>query len=196
MNVLIINAHQKYENFSEGTLNNALVDIINRAVRDGGGAVRNTVIEAGYDPAKEVAKHLWADLIILQSPVFWFQCPWIYKKYVDEVFTLGLGTGEMVANDGRTRADPARQYGTGGQMAGKKFMMSLTWNAPAEAFGDPDQALFAGKSVDDVFVGTSLNYKFCGVEVLPAFSFHDVRKDPDVENELKRFNAMLTTILG
>ena len=27
-----------------------------------------------------------ADLVILQMPVNWFSAPWIYKKYVDEVF--------------------------------------------------------------------------------------------------------------
>jgi Flavodoxin-like fold len=27
-------------------------------------------------------------LVILQTPVNWFSAPWIYKKYVDEVFDI------------------------------------------------------------------------------------------------------------
>jgi modulator of drug activity B len=33
---------------------------------------------------------MWADVIVLQSPVFWFGTPWTYKKYADEVLMAGL----------------------------------------------------------------------------------------------------------
>ena len=46
----------------------------------------------------------------------WFSAPWIYKKYVDEVFNVGLTKEVLRAGDGRTRQDPSRQYGTGGKM--------------------------------------------------------------------------------
>jgi modulator of drug activity B len=57
--------------------------------------------------------------------------------------------------------DLSRQYGTGGKMQGKKFMVSATWNAPREAFDNP-QGLYGGKGTADVFLNITANYKFCG----------------------------------
>jgi putative NADPH-quinone reductase len=93
-----------------------------------GHQVAETFIERGYDPEEEVKKHAAADLVILQTPVNWFSAPWIYKKYVDEVFNVGLAKEVLLAGDGRTRQDPSRQYGRGGKMQGTKFMISATWN--------------------------------------------------------------------
>jgi modulator of drug activity B len=193
-NVLIINAHQFYEGISSGKLNRTMAGVIRKEMEQRGDEVQETVIEAGYDINAEVDKHVWADLIILQSPVFWFGMPWIYKKYVDEVFTAGLMQQRLLSDDGRTRDDPSRQYGTGGKMQGKRYMMSLTWNAPQEAFGDPQQVLFEGKSVDDVFVSNTANYKFCGAEVLPAFSSHDVMKQADIEGDIARLREHLAAV--
>jgi modulator of drug activity B len=192
--VLIINAHQFYEGISSGKLNSTMADVIRKEMEQRGDEVQETVIEAGYDVNAEVDKHVWADLIILQSPVFWFGMPWIYKKYVDEVFTAGLMQQRLLSDDGRTRNDPSQQYGTGGKMQGKRYMMSLTWNAPQEAFGDPQQVLFEGKSVDDVFVSNTANYKFCGAEVLPAFSSHDVMKRADIEGDIARLREHLAAV--
>lgn len=57
------------------------------------------------------------------------------KKYIDEVFTAGHGS--LYANDGRTRSDHSQKYGSGGLVQGKQYMLSLTWNAPQQAFDDP-----------------------------------------------------------
>lgn len=195
-NVLIINAHQAWPGISTGGLNKTMAAIIREEMQRRDFAVRETVIEQGYDIDTEVQKHVWADIIILQSPVYWFGTPWIYKKYVDEVFTAGLVQQKLLVDDGRTRQDPSRQYGSGGRMQGKKYMLSLTWNAPLEAFGNKEQNLFAGKTVDDVFVCNTANYKFCGAEILPAFSCHDVVKQADVEGDSARLRAHLQTVLN
>jgi len=192
--VLIINAHQSYEGISMGKLNRTMVAVIREEMEQRGYAVHETTIESGYDIDAEVDKHVWADLIVLQSPVFWFGMPWIYKKYVDEVFTAGMMQQRLLTNDGRTRDDSSSQYGTGGKMQGKRYMVSLTWNAPKEAFGDPQQVLFAGMSVDDVLVSNTANYKFCGAEVLPAFSAHDVMKQPDIQGDIARLRAHLAAL--
>ena len=193
-NALIVYAHQFYEGFSEGKLNRAMFDVARETLEEAGYEVKLTEIEKGYDVNEEVEKHLWADLIITQSPVFWFGIPWLYKKYVDEVFTAGLVQQNMLIDDGRTRKDPNKQYGTGGKMQGKKYMLSLTWKAPEQAFNDEKQDLFEGRSVDDVFIGNTSNYKFCGVEVLPSFSCHDVMKAPQFENDVKRYRHLLHNI--
>ena len=192
--VLIINAHQFYEGFAPGKLNQKMAGVIKEEMAQRGYQVMETSIQEGYDIAAEVQKHVDADLIVLQTPVYWFGTPWIYKKYVDEVFTAGLVQQSLLTDDGRTRDDPSKQYGSGGKMQGKKYMLSLTWNAPAEAFGDPRQSLFDGKTVDDVFVANTANYKFCGAEVLPSFSCHDVVKQADVEGDVARLRKHLAVL--
>lgn len=185
-NVLIINAHQFWEGISTGELNRTIVGVIKAEMERRRYAVQQTNIEQGYNIDEEVQKHVWADIIILQSPVYWFGMPWIYKKYIDEVFTAGMVQQALLTDDGRTREDPSKQYGTGGKMQGKKYMLSLTWNAPEEAFGNKAQHLFEGKTVDDVFAHNTANYKFCGAEILPSFSCHDVMKDAQVEGDITR----------
>ncbi len=194
-NILLINAHQRYEGFAEGKLNQTMFDCIKEELESKGCEVKLTYVEKGYDVNEEVEKHLWADLIITQSPVYWFGNPWIYKKYIDEVFTTALVQQSLIVDDGRTRKDPDKQYGTGGKMQGKKYMLSLTWNAPAVAFGSKDQKLFEGKTVDDVFIGNTNVYKFCGAEILPSFSCFDVMKGADVENDLKRLKEQINSFI-
>ena len=74
-------------------------------------------------------------------------------------------------------------------------MLSLTWNARKEAFGDPNQAQFEGKTVDDVFVGTTGSYRFCGMTVLPSFSCFNVQKDPQVHADIERLRTHLETVV-
>ena len=192
---LIIHAHQFYEGISAGALNKAMASVIQEEMELRDFEVRHSHIEQGYGVDTEVQNHLWADVIILQSPVYWFGMPWIYKKYVDEVFTAGMMKGVFITGDGRSREDSARQYGSGGLLQGRKYMLSLTWNAPAAAFGDANQALFGARSVDDVFVLKTANYKFCGMHILPAFSCHDVMKAPDIAHDTVRLRQHLAEVL-
>src|SRR6478735_11409663 len=150
--VLLINSHLTYPNWTEGTLNNAFYQAAKDFFTSTSIEVLETTIEDGYNPQEEVQKHLEADIVILQMPVNWFGAPWIYKKYVDEVFNSGLTTKTLLEGDGRARQDPSRQYGTGGKMQGKKFMVSATWNAPREAFDNPDGVLYRGKGTADLFL--------------------------------------------
>ncbi len=192
--ILLINTHQFYKGFAEGELNKTIASVIKEEMESRGYEVKQTYIEKGYDINEEVEKHLWADIIITQSPVYWFGTPWIYKKYIDEVLTTGFVQQNLVVDDGRTRNEPNKQYGSGGKMQGKKYMLSLTWNAPAEAFGDKEQNLFEGKTVDDIFIGYTSTYKFCGAEILPSFSCYDVMKEPNVESDIERLKQHLLNI--
>ncbi|WP_114090437.1 NAD(P)H-dependent oxidoreductase [Thalassospira profundimaris] len=190
-NILIINAHKRYEGWSEGTLNRHLANEIDASFAGAGHDVRHSHIDGGYDIGEEVDKHVWADVIVLQCPVNWFGAPWIHKKYLDEVFNDGLAQKKLITDDGRSRKDASRQYGMGGNMQGKKFMMSLTWNAPEAAFGNPDQVLYQGKTADDAFLHIAACYRFCGAEIVPSFSCYDVIKAPQIENDVVRLRAHL-----
>lgn len=118
--VLLINAHQYVQGIAEGALNKMMVDEMTAFFEGRGCEVQHTTIETGYSIAEEVEKHLWADLVIVQAPVYWFAAPWIYKKYIDEVFTTGYVQQCFLRDDGRTRENPAKQYGSGGLLQGKK----------------------------------------------------------------------------
>lgn len=192
MNVLITNAHLNYPNWSEGTLNKSMTEIAKGYFTEQGHEVVETTIEAGYDPDEEVQKHIAADLVILQTPINWFGAPWIYKKYVDEVFNAGLHSKALLDNDGRTRSDPTRQYGTGGHMQGKKFMVAATWNAPMETFDNPDSVLLEGKGIDDLLLNITANYKFVGYTVLKSYGIHDIFRDiTDISGGLESYRNHL-----
>jgi modulator of drug activity B len=70
-------------------------------------------------------------------------------------------------------------------------MLSLTFNAPKNAFDDPDQYLFRGRSVDDLFFPMHMNFRFFAMQPLDTFVCYDVLKNPDIENDLVRFEAHL-----
>jgi modulator of drug activity B len=72
MNTLLINAHLTYPGWSPGKLNMTFMEIAKTWFAARGHHVTETFIERGYDPAEEVAKHVSADLVILQTPVNWF----------------------------------------------------------------------------------------------------------------------------
>jgi NADPH dehydrogenase (quinone) len=131
METLLINSHLTYPGWSEGKLNLTLMELAKTFFVERGHTVTETMVERGYKTDEEVSKHAAADLVILQTPVNWFGAPWIYKKYVDEVFNAGIATKVFLEGDGRTRLDLSRQHGTGDKMQGKKFMVSATWNARA-----------------------------------------------------------------
>ncbi|XAH25433.1 NAD(P)H-dependent oxidoreductase [Xylophilus sp. GW821-FHT01B05] len=192
--VLVINAHQKYPGISEGRLNRTLAALIKDEMEQKGYEVRETYIEQGYDVGAEVQKHLWADIIVTQSPMFWFGPPWIYKKYVDEVFTAGMLQQSFISGDGRAPGDPGKQYGTGGKLQGKQFLLSLTMNTPKEAFDDKNQQLHAGRSLEDLFSATTAVYKFCGIEVLPVFGSFDVMKAPQISRDMSRLKQHLASL--
>lgn len=189
--VLLINAHQRYEGFAEGKLNHTLIETAQHVLSGMGYEVKTTIVEQGYDIAEEVAKYKWTDAVLIQTPVYWMSVPYIFKKYIDEVYSAGLGT-VLCTDDGRTRSDLSKKYGSGGLMQGKKYMISTTWNAPLEAFEEKDQ-FFEGKGVDGVFMWLHKTYQFFDMTPLPTFSCHDVLKNPDVDNDLKRFKQHLTS---
>ncbi len=135
--VLLINAHQRYEGFAEGKLNQTLIDAAKDLLSGIGYEIKTTIVEQGHDVAEELEKYKWTDVVFVQTPVYWMSVPYIFKKYIDEVHTAGIGE-VLCKDDGRTRADLSKKYGSGGLMYGKKYMISTTWNAPLEAFEDPN----------------------------------------------------------
>jgi len=186
---LIINAHQEYP-FAKGELNQEIAKRIGEHLKSVGYEIKTTTMKDDWDANEEVDKHTWADVVILQSPTNWMGLPWSFKKYMDEVYTAGM-FGKMSQNDGRTAESPKKNYGAGGLMQDTQYMLSLTFNAPEEAFNEDNEFLFAGKSVDDLYFPQHMNFKFFGMKPIPTFACFDVMKNPDIESDFKRLQKHL-----
>ncbi|MGN6259949.1 MAG: NAD(P)H-dependent oxidoreductase [Ralstonia sp.] len=191
--VFLINGSQPYP-FAPGKLNAALIEKAQDFFLDRGFEVKTTVAHEPYEVPAEVEKFKWADYVIVQMPINWMGTPWLFKKYIDEVFMAGL-MGEMSNGDGRSAEAPKKNYGLGGKMTGK-YMLSVTANAPKEAFNNPEEKYFAGASEDDVLLPMHLNLKWFGYQALPTFMAYDVMKNPEIENDFERFEAHLKSVFG
>ena len=111
--------------------------------------VKETVIDADYDVEAEIEKFLWMDSRDLADARLVDARALDSEKIHRRVLTAGHG--KLYHSDGRHRVNPTEGYGTGGLLQGKKHMLSLTWNAPIEAFtreGD----FFEGKGVDALYM--------------------------------------------
>lgn len=189
-NVLIINGHQKYEGKADGNLTRSFINAASHYFEEKGYAIKHSVVQSEYDVAEEVEKLVWADYILFQFPVFWMGVPWITKKYIDEVFSAGDHNG-LYINDGRSRSDASKRYGSGGLMQGKKYMLSLTYNSPSSEFSNKE-GFFDGLSLDEAHVATHKTFQFCGAEPVESYAIHDIFKgDMDLESELKKFTKLL-----
>ncbi|MEQ9915402.1 NAD(P)H-dependent oxidoreductase [Pectobacterium aroidearum] len=191
-NILLIDAGKSFAH-SKGELNHTLTEVAASFLRDKGHDVRVTVVDSGYDIEQEIQNYLWADTIIYQMPGWWMDTPWILKKYIDDVFTAGHGS--LYASDGRSRSDASKKYGSGGLLQGRKYMLSLTWNAPLEAFDDPEQ-FFHGVGVDGVYLPFHKANQFIGLSPLPTFICNDVIKAPDVPAYLANYRQHLDKLFS
>lgn len=189
--VLIINGHQHYDEIAEGKLTQIFIDAQNEFFTKHGFEVKNSVVESAYDIKEELEKFAWADYILFQYPVYWMGVPWLSKKYIDEIFSAGVQTVTYV-NDGRSREDASKKYGSGGLMKDKKYMLSLTYNCPASEF-DNKEGFFDGLSLDEANVATHKTFQFCGARPLETYSIHDIFKgDLDIDKEVEKLNKILS----
>lgn len=191
-NVLLINGSKNFGS-SRGELNLTLHNLAVQTLQNLGLNTEQTHIDKGYNTEDEVQKILKADVIIHQMPGWWMGEPWIVKKYIDEVFSAGAG--RLFANDGRSHNAPAKNYGTGGLVKDKKYMFSLTWNAPLEAFTDKDE-FFGGVGVDGVYLHLHKAHQFLGMQALKTFICNDVMKNPQVELYKQNYIKHLQEIFG
>ncbi|MDQ8935614.1 NAD(P)H-dependent oxidoreductase [Acinetobacter rudis] len=175
-NILIINGAKDFAH-SKGELNNTLTVLAQKVLSDLGHSIDVSLADSAYIAKNEVEKFLWADVIIYQMPGWWMGAPWTVKKYIDDVFTEGHGS--LYANDGRTRSDSTKKYGSGGLIKDKKYMLSLTWNAPEESFTDKTQ-FFEGIGIDGVYLPFHKANQFLGMQPMKTFLATDVIKAPNV----------------
>ena len=191
-NIFILNGGKQFAH-SHGELNDTLTVLAERTLHDLGHQVQISRADSDYDIAAEVQHYLWADTVIYQMPGWWMGAPWTVKKYIDDVFTEGHGS--LYANDGRSRSDASKKYGSGGLIHDKNYMLSLTWNAPMDAFNDAEH-FFHGVGVDGVYLPFHKANQFLGMQTLPTFIVNDVIKAPEVEAYMAQYREHLTQVFA
>lgn len=191
--IFVINAGQDFGH-SGGKYTKTVTETTLGFFREMGDAeLKWTDISAGYDAAEEVGKFVWADYIIYHTPIWWFQLPHGFKKYIDEVFTAGHRKG-IYYSDGRKLDSPEVNYGTGGMLKDRKYMLTTSWNAPATAFTLPGE-FFNETSVDNgPLFGFHRMNAFASLEKLEGFHFHDVEKNADVDRDMALYREHLAHV--
>lgn len=171
--IFIINGGQVFDE-SGGLFNKTLTEWTGNFLKENGFEVRVTNAGDNFDTQQEIENFTWADVIVWHTPIWWFQLPYKLKQYIDIVFQHGRGT--IYESDGRTRTNPEINYGTGGLLQGKKYVITTSWNAPEGAF-TLEGELMEQTSVDDgVLFGFHKAMKFVGLSKLQGFHFYDVAK--------------------
>lgn len=194
--IFIINGGQHFAH-SGGAFNKTLTGWTVDFLTQNNFEVRVTDINDDFVPLQEVENFKWADIIIYNTPIWWFQVPNKVKRYIDEVFTAGHQNG-IYHSDGRSRQNPAINYGTGGLMQGKQYIVNTTWNAPETAFTLAGE-FFNETSVDDgILFGFHRMNAFTGMEKIQGFHFHDLEKNATaerIENYQKAYSKHLERVL-
>jgi modulator of drug activity B len=192
--IFIINGGQKFGH-SGGRFNETISAVTQDFFKNNTNfEIKTTDINDDYQPEEEVQKFVWADIVVYHTPIWWFQLPHGFKKYIDVVFTEGHTKG-IYASDGRSSKNPAINYGTGGMLHGKKYMVTTSWNAPKEAFTLPGE-FFNQHSVDEgPLFGFHRMNAFTGMKPLKGIHFHDIEKNADVERDLKEYQIHLEKLV-
>ncbi len=187
MKIHIINGYAphtyKGDHFSglaRGRLAETLIDIMEDELSDNH-ELRITHIQDGYSKVKEQENIIWADIVIIHSPIYWFYVPAAMKKYIDDIYVPGVFTGE----------NPSKKYGKSGVLTGK-YMLSLTWNAPESAF---EVNGFMEGDVDNVMINLHKTNQFVGLSPLATFSIHDVIKNPDIKEYERKLRLHLQKVI-
>jgi NAD(P)H dehydrogenase (quinone) len=105
------------------------------------------------DIRAEQEKVLWADILILQFPLWWFSLPAILKGWVDRVFAMGFAYGG------------GHEYDTG-IFKGKQAMLVLTTGGAASSYASDGRNDKLSKNLFHIEHGILF---FTGFTVLPRF---------------------------
>jgi NAD(P)H dehydrogenase (quinone) len=105
------------------------------------------------DIQQELDKLLWADLLILNFPIFWFSTPAILKGWIDRVLVSGICYGGK------------RFYDQGG-LAGKQVLVTVTLGGREHMFGE---GAIHGPLEDMLRPLLRGTLAYVGMQVLPPF---------------------------
>jgi NAD(P)H dehydrogenase (quinone) len=143
------------------------------------------------DVKAEIEKLMWADVLILQFPLWWFAMPAILKGWVDRVFAYGFAYGVGEHSDKRW----GDRYGEG-TLAGRRAMLIVTTGGWEEHYS----ARGVNGPIDDLLfpINHGVLY-YPGYDVLPPFVVYRVDHldgagfEPMAERLRARMRTLATT---
>ncbi|EDO15291.1 hypothetical protein Kpol_449p7 [Vanderwaltozyma polyspora DSM 70294] len=143
------------------------------AAASGGAFFNNKLTE---DVVQEHEKLQWADTVIFQFPMWWFQMPAILKGWVDRVYSLGLAYGVGEHNETKW----GDRFGDG-VFKGKRGMLMVTIGGSVSNYSERG---ICGP-IDDVLfpINHGILY-YPGFTVLPSFKiFKSSTMTPEVYDD-------------
>lgn len=158
-NILIISGHTNTT--SDSVANVTILEQIEKQLP----ASRIVYLDRLYpdfriDAAAEQEKLLWADVIVLQFPVYWFSMPSLLHRWMEETFLHGFSHGS-----------------TGDKLKCKTLVISYTTGAPAEAL--PWEDFFGNLKATCQFTG--MNW---GGSIGTGGVSYQMRNDPQMLAEI------------
>lgn len=92
--------------------------------------------------------------LVLQFPVYWFNCPPLLKQWLDDVLTYGWAYGSQ-----------------GKALAGKKTAIAVSLGTPA---ADYTREGAVGCTVAEALRPFELSLRYCNADYRPMFAFHTI----------------------
>jgi len=140
------------------------------------------------DIEEEQRKLLWADVVVLQFPLWWYGMPAILKGWVDRVYANGFAYGVGAHGGGRW----GDRFGEG-NLAGRRAMIALTIGGRMAHYGPRG----VNGTIDDLLWPIHHGVLFYpGMDVVPPTVFYEVgHSDEDaVEVMVQEYIERLLTI--
>lgn len=113
------------------------------------------------DIRSEQEKILWAELLILQFPMWWYSLPAIAKGWIDRVLSYGFA------------------YGAGASLQGRKALLSLTTGGPEHSY-QPETRGTVDLLLKHLTDGT---FRLCGMETLAPFVAYGAARISDEQRQ-------------
>lgn len=139
------------------------------------------------DIRAEQDKIAWADTLVLQFPLWWYDMPAILKGWFDRVFVKGFAFGITDPRSGRTL-----RYGEG-MLTGKRAMVVVTAGARESSLGPRG---INGELNDMLFPLQHGTLWYTGISVVPPLLVHgaDRATDGDFALHAKRLRERLDSL--
>ena len=181
-NTLIIIGHP---HFDKSIANKAIIEILKEKIEleklDSNIRFRNLIeLYPNYkiDIRAEQEALIWAENIVLQFPLYWYNVPAILKLWMDEVLEYGFAYGK-----------------TGNKLNGKNLLFSFTTGGPQESYSSTGRNNFEISSLLNPHKQTS---NLMGCNFLNPVCSHSMINQPTIStnfNELKEKSKIHANII-
>lgn len=159
MKALVIFAHPDVENGSIG--NKVILDELKKVEQLEIRELYKLYPDFNIDVAAEQEALRQADIIVFQFPFYWYSCPALLKKWLDDVFLYGFAYGS-----------------TGKELHGKELLMSFTIGGAAESYRPDGYNIYP---IDDFMTPFKQTANLTGLTFLENYVYsHGVVNIPGV----------------